>query len=175
MREKLLEFHRSVPKEFSGRQRLLCDYLLSGFVTSLATVPSVLKTLSEYEFHQCKQFVDTYLMDTSSGGNELVDFVVGEWNSLRKRPVRLTDARRSRLATRLREHPDKATWAAVFANLRERPWLVKESWFNFDFFVRPNSCEKILDCWMDWKIKRENPGNSFVDTVFTDELNERLK
>lgn len=167
--EPLTEMQKSFPETFNVVDRLLCHYLFTGVVESYAdcNLFSVFSIVSPSDFNKCVEFV----RHKRTSSNDLEGFVVESWNSLHKRCLRLNPQRKSKLAARLKEQPSRNYWEDVFQSLRNRPWLLKESWFTFDFLVRPGSTDKILDGWMDWRVQGQKV---FKDSSYEDALKEKL-
>lgn len=165
----LQEMQKSFPEDFTILQKLLCHYLFTGLVKIYDDCHSfsMFSGIGLAEFTQCRVFVSCKLCSQ----DDLQQYVVGKWDALHKRHVRVNQQRSTKLRARLKEHPSKDYWEDVFQCLEKRPWLIKEAWFTFDFFVRPGSSDKILDGWMDWKIQ---DSKVFKDASYVDRLKEKL-
>ena len=62
---------------------------------------------------------------------------------------KLSETRRRNCAVRIREHPDRATWAKAFRAIAERPWMHgsnERGWrADFDFLIQAKSFTKLIE------------------------------
>jgi len=81
--------------------------------------------------------------------------IVETWNDMAPQyglPVvrgKLSEARRRSCAARIREHPDRETWAIAFRSITESKWLQGDNdrgWrADFDFLVQAKSFTKLIE------------------------------
>lgn len=116
---------------------------------------------------------------TSANGavtKSIIDEAHALWNAAAKRQgwatvMRLTDARKKALKSRLKEYHGIEAWTAALAKAEASSFLTgktersngHEHWkFNFDFMIKPNSFTKLMEGGYDDRRKSSSKNNGII-------------